>query len=736
MAVTDSGTSTVTPSAQPRGTAAGVFAALAPGVAGAGLAGVLWVLAQAVGWELSARTVAAVAVLTVVHAGLVALAAPQAAAPVRLVLSTVLGLATAGVAVWLSGVADWSGLRWVVGAAPALAWLHPAARAVWRSDLAGDGRGRLRRYAPALWGLGLAWLLAARSLAGYFAPSGGDATWRSYYVDIPWHIALTAESLDRAPTVYPWIPDVPIGYSWLFFGTLGLLGNLTGATAAQLVLFVGPACLAVLVPAVLAGCAWVVSRSRLAALLAPLLFQLTRAPVFGHVDALQLTPQWVLINRDATNAMVASVVVLLVLRARAAGEPRRPAVWAPLLVLFLVTFAVAGSRGGAVLPVLGAAGLAWLVAVARRADDRLAATRALVVVGTAVVAATLGVTRSSGSFRFDPLSFLPVQGVAGVEFPLRALASITVALAMTGAVALVARWSPVTRPALPALIGAVLAGILGMALFGHPSFSQLYFFHAGWPALVVGLAVLLAVAVRRLGPLELVALAGAVLAAQVLLTPPALLLPTPWPTRALLAGLGALLVVGPVVAVLARRRGWRPTAALGLPALVVALQPWGLPEVVTPAAYVQPAATPATVSEGQMALLVELRELSDPVDLVATNKHCLSGSVAEGNCEARWWAVSAFAERRVLMEGWSYDYTWTSSGTDNLEPYWDQALLRANDGFIADPSPETCAVLVAEGVRWLYVDGRQPWSPRLTEYADLVGSTGDAALYRLHADCV
>jgi hypothetical protein len=172
-----------------------------------------------------------------------------------------------------------------------------------------------------------------------------------------------------------------------------------------------------------------------------------------------------------------------------------------------------------------------------------------------------------------------------------------------------------------------------------------------------------------------------------------------------------------------------------VPLAVLPLQPWALPAFVHPAAVVEPGPTAETVSSGQLAVLDELRLRSGAEDLVATNKHCRSGTVTGGDCDARWFAVAAFAERRVLVEGWSYDYTWTSSGTDNSEPYWDPALLRANDGFIADPSAATCRVLRDHGVRWVYVDEREAWSPRIAEHADLVRAEDDAALYRLRDAC-
>jgi hypothetical protein len=680
-----------------------------------------------------------VAALALLNAGGAALAAPRAGVAVRAVIAVVMGLAVAGVAAWLSGMAEWFGLRWVVVLLPAVAWLHPAARRLWRDAATGfEWRGFVHRHGPAAWGLAVAWVFAARSLAGYFAPVVGDARWREFYVDVPWHIALTAEALDRAPTVYPWIPDVPIGYSWLFFGTLGVLGNLTGATAAQMVVLVGPACLALVVPLALAACAWTVSGSRLAALLAPVVFTFGRSPILAHVEQVQPTPQWVLINRDATNAMILVLLLVLVLGLRRAGDatPSRSGAprWVNLAVLFLVTFAVSASRGGAVAPALGAAGLTWLVAVLWRRDERRYATWALALVIAAIVAATFGVTKSSGSFRFDPLTFLGAQVIGGPELPLASLVSVALMLAMTGALLLVAYWRPEARGALAAVGGASTAGILGMALFGHPAFSQLYFFHAAWPAMVVGLSMAVALAVRRAGPAAWVLLATAVAVGQFVLQPPVALPPLPWEVRAAIAGAVALLVGGAVVAVLARRMGLLAAALATVAIALVALQPWRVPEVPHPAATVVASETSASVSRSQLTLLDQLREASDPDDLVATNKHCIRGAYATDTCDPRWWTVSAFAERRVLVEGWSYDYTWSSSGNDRA-PYWDPALLDANNGFFAEPDAATCRVLVDEGVDWLYADKRGSWDPGIADFAELAGETEDAALYRLGADC-
>jgi hypothetical protein len=164
-----------------------------------------------------------------------------------------------------------------------------------------------------------------------------------------------------------------------------------------------------------------------------------------------------------------------------------------------------------------------------------------------------------------------------------------------------------------------------------------------------------------------------------------------------------------------------------------AVQNWGAPEIALPASTASSAADPAAVDEGHRAAYAALAAASDPDDLVMTNKHCQSGSVATRDCDPRWFGVSAFAERRVLVEGWSY--TRLSAGVPREDVYWDPGLLARNDAFLAAPTPAACSEFVRAGVGWVLVDKREAWSPLLAEVATPVLDTPSAAVYRLEADC-
>jgi hypothetical protein len=96
-----------------------------------------------------------------------------------------------------------------------------------------------------------------------------------------------------------------------------------------------------------------------------------------------------------------------------------------------------------------------------------------------------------------------------------------------------------------------------------------------------------------------------------------------------------------------------------------------------------------------------VRDHSRPSDVVATNVHCLPASLSEG-CDPRSFWLSAYSERRVLVEGWAFAPRVSASGSS---AFWDPELLRRNDDAFTAPTETGLADLRAfEGVRWLVAD--------------------------------
>ena len=130
---------------------------------------------------------------------------------------------------------------------------------------------------------------------------------------------------------------------------------------------------------------------------------------------------------------------------------------------------------------------------------------------------------------------------------------------------------------------------------------------------------------------------------------------------------------------------------------------------------------------------------------MATNSHCRYGG---NGCDSRDFWLAAYAERQVLVEGWSYTepalssgglWDWTLAGS----PFWDQALLTANDQVFYQPTAANVAAFAkAHGVRWLVAVGTIPdpargvkanlhASPDLAKYATPRFHAGDITIYEV-----
>jgi hypothetical protein len=96
------------------------------------------------------------------------------------------------------------------------------------------------------------------------------------------------------------------------------------------------------------------------------------------------------------------------------------------------------------------------------------------------------------------------------------------------------------------------------------------------------------------------------------------------------------------------------------------------------------------------------RDHSSPHDVVATNVHCLV-VLGDGRCDARSFWLSAYSERRVLIEGWGFAPRVAALGSTT--PFWDQDLLRRNDDVFSAPTADNLRYLRDDHhVRWLVVD--------------------------------
>ena len=170
---------------------------------------------------------------------------------------------------------------------------------------------------------------------------------------------------------------------------------------------------------------------------------------------------------------------------------------------------------------------------------------------------------------------------------------------------------------------------------------------------------------------------------------------------------------------------WRHAALRGVSAVLVLAFVFGLggsriiPAIRDPLRYVDvhdgleytksdPAGRP--IAPGALDAGRWLRAHSDVDDLVATNVHCRKEY--KGKCDHRHFWMSAYSERRFLVESWGYTATAnqgipTFNDTWYYYPYWNSSLLADNDRLFSNPTKANADILKEKyGVRWLFVDGR------------------------------
>jgi hypothetical protein len=130
-----------------------------------------------------------------------------------------------------------------------------------------------------------------------------------------------------------------------------------------------------------------------------------------------------------------------------------------------------------------------------------------------------------------------------------------------------------------------------------------------------------------------------------------------------------------------------------------------------------------------------LRDNSAPDDLVATNLHCLPDDDPD-RCDARHFWVSAYAERRVLVEGWAYTESAFRTAlklgvSDRTVPFWDPALLAANDLAFTSPSNGVAELRDRYHVEWLFADLRQSDASGLAAVASERYRSGPYAVFEV-----
>jgi hypothetical protein len=585
------------------------------------------------------------------------------------------------------------------------------------------------------------------------------------YLDLAYQLSLAGEAKHAFPLHVPQVAAEPLYYHWFgeaHMGVISLVGHIDLPVVALRFAVPGLSAAAIVLTAVVG---WRVSGRPHAGAVAAVLFWVIGE--FNFTDpantpfgteatfviwhGMSMIYSWVLLI--ALIGVLADIVGPL----RASRVPRvgRGA----FVVAALLLLASSGAKASS-LPIvlcgLGVAGLA--VAVSRRRIP----WAVLVAIGIGLAAELFAVVVL---FRFQSygLFFAPLDGIKGYWFPTGAPrpewkqwvveAAVVVAFALNmhlrEAAVVPLLWLRRLRlePVHWLLLGGGLAGPALFLTFG--TINAEYFTRSGFTfgVLLSACGYVLVFERARLSRRWYVGLGAVTAVFALVLVAIELRFAGPAPTGRhdsglvpiwkWAAALGAVAVVGALAWLVLR---YRVTAlrgrggvvllslmlVAGVPGLVLdQYQGWRSPNG---GAYFN---IPLPRSRVDAARWV--RDHSDPGDVLATNAHCLdpASDPTTASCDARVFWLSAYAERRVLVEGWSFAPR--MAATFGLGPFWDQGLLRLNDKAFDAPDPALLTELRQRyHVRWLVVDRTvRHESPALAQLARSRFDNGRLAVYEL-----
>ncbi|MEV0131691.1 hypothetical protein AB0H83_24915 [Dactylosporangium sp. NPDC050688] len=666
-------------------------------------------------------------------------------------------------------------LAWPAGTV-AVFLLVPALRRYWRSAAGAPVPPLLWRWCLTLTAaMTVLWSCKFYRLYGLRYPYNSTPD-----TDSTFHLALVGEAKHHVPMAVPWLTGEPLYYHWFVYPELAATSWVTGIEPQVLLLRLSMLpmlmAFAVLV-AVLAGKVtggwWsgVAASTLTLFVLSPNPYQWVTTEFYRNLafstledgSALRLTV-WSGPTQTFGALLMVPLMIVLVDRLRQwrdgrgwalfavllAGVMGAKATYLPLLCCGLLV--VVGAelllhhtlhRGALAGLGLTAAGLVFAQVVLFGGSSQGTAIKPL----TTLVTGALGVSTGYAA-----------AGATGRLLVLLVLLLFCWACIWAGLAGLLRRRLP--EPAVLTMVGIGLAGAAATLLTGQDGDSQRFFIEAARPylsvAAVAGLASLLPggrLTARRAWALtgfvvlgvavtQAIQVAGHGRVPNLAGTGSAAAL-----TRAVVLPYAALAVVAVAVAAALLLARHRVPALRGMVvALVVALLAGygGNTSLQNYLTILRDSAHTGwrnvvkgepIVSEGVLEAGRWLRAHSDPDDLVATNAHCQR---LYKQCTNLHFSMSAYSERRMLVEGWGFTTTAHEEAARlrtwvGHVPYWRPDVLADNDAAFQDPSSQRVGLLRDRyGIRWLFVDESQDnVSPRLPDFATERYRSGVAAVYEL-----
>ncbi len=557
---------------------------------------------------------------------------------------------------------------------------------------------------------------------------------RSPSIDETFHQALISELMHRFPPQIPFLLGTPLDYHWFVHAQLAASSWATRIQSDVMLRQMLPATLLALTVLGLAAVALRLSGRPLAAVVAPALLVAGGLYLTGpHYPAWVfnesfLSKRLVSSPSQAYGFMMALPAILLILEVL---RPDRKASRLTWFALAVTLFALAGAKATFIPLFLSGALAVWLLrlAVVRTLDRTVSGLLVLLVIVAAFAQLVL-FGGNSGSLSFEP--FMTVESAIATQriqdTPVAHIAmtvSLLIGWLLYGVGALgLSRQGRWRDPRAVWMLASIPPGIVVALVFFRSGYSQLWFQRSTAELVVLlsawGLSHLLPNPLTTRAALRLAAMAATV---GLLAYAGSSYLESGKPDLAVATFPELIFTITMPVAivtvVLLLRRGHKQDARVPAPSLaVLVILVLGLGaahvyafayDTITQRAAPE-RAYPPLFAAGGTAAATWLAHHSSPDEVVSTNAHCL---YRKGSCDNRHFWISAFTERRIVIEGWGYTAATNASAEPGLAsatlPVPFPNRLAVNDAAFRRPSPATIRRLVSRyDIRWLFVSKDYP----------------------------
>lgn len=538
------------------------------------------------------------------------------------------------------------------------------------------------------------------------------------YNDLPWQIAMTSETLVRPAKYFPFLSGVELSYPWTFHGFLGTLGSFTGISASTLVTQVWPIVFSFLLPLFVAFYAWRLTSNKWVTVLSPITLMFFVGPEVPFNEAIRFVlPYSISPTYEFGILALLSVLIFLSYGTPSSISGRISG----LLIAMTLVFVASGSKGSNGLILVAVFAVYFAHSLLTKPHKRYAA----LITGMAGIGAlgayTMTISGDANSLNLNSLSFL--TGATSLVSP---LIFLMVALSwIVGSAWVIRHYEPEKFSAVLPSIAAFIAGVVCLGLFGHPGQSQIYFFWSVVPILVVLGLWAIQLLFAHFGPIVVIPLILAWGAGQVLDEQVSYFFIHDVYAKFKWFLLWGILLCSLLVIYSLRKPRQRITKQMALLLMAstavvsMAAQPFSDVQKV----FSGPASTTAivTLTNDQMVGFNQVKLITVIDEVIATNHHCLTSVVIGDECDGRSTALSAFSERRVLVEG---HY--------NVNSPEEMSRLKLNDEFIYSPTPENQQKMWDLGVRYVFVDKLIGIPVDLSNYGVLEFDSKDVQIWKLN----